>query len=100
MSRLPYAIDIESKYLDRYFLPSPLMGEGEGGGEARARPACRGPSLPPSPLSQPFLATVWAERASVTAPLPPLGEKERKACTRTYVRVLRFAFTYANAEAL
>ena len=69
------------------FLPSPWMGEGEGGGEACARPHSR-PRLPPHPDRSPRLRR--RRGASLTAPLPPPGGKERQACTKIYVPVLMY----------
>src|SRR4026208_2445389 len=61
------------------------MGEGEGGGEAWARPPSRS-RLPPHPDRSPRLRR--RRGASLTAPLPPPGGKERQACTKIYVPVL------------
>jgi hypothetical protein len=84
---------MHAKYLGRCFLPSPLMGEVEGGGEARARPACRAMPSPHPNRSPPLCGR---RGASLTAPLPPPGGKEKKACTRTYVQGLRAAFRLAG----
>src|SRR5882672_10745445 len=42
-------VQVFAKYLDRSFLPSPSMGEGEGGGAAGARPYTPGHAFPPIP---------------------------------------------------
>jgi hypothetical protein len=84
-------------------LPSPSMGEGKGGGEAWWRSPRQATPAPPHPnrslplrggrapsLTDARSLPLRGQRApSLTGALPPPGGKEKDACTKIYVPVLR-----------